>query len=77
MSEPFIGLVAAAAVTTRLKLKMGISFAAEYDPIVQAKQTASLERLPQDRFLSGGGAGEHLEKKCAIIIRCPSVDGPS
>lgn len=62
MSDPFIGLAAAAAVTKTLKLGTGISLVVEHDPIVQAKQVASLDRLSHGRFLFGVGAGWNKEE---------------
>ena len=62
MSDPFIGLAAAAAVTTRLKLGTGISLVTEHDPIVQAKQVASLDRISHGRFIFGIGAGWNKEE---------------
>ena len=62
MSDPFIGLAAAAAVTSRLKLGTGISLVTEHDPIVQAKQVASLDRISRGRFIFGIGAGWNREE---------------
>lgn len=62
MSDPFIGLAAAAAVTKTLKLGTGISLVTEHDPIVQAKQVASLDRISHGRFLFGIGAGWNREE---------------
>ena len=62
MSDPFIGLAAAAAVTKTLKLGTGISLVTEHDPIVQAKQIASLDRISKGRFLFGIGAGWNKEE---------------
>lgn len=62
MSDPFIGLAAAAAVTKTLKLGTGISLVVEHDPIVQAKQVASLDRISHGRFLFGVGAGWNKEE---------------
>lgn len=62
MSDPFIGLAAAAAVTTTLKLGTGISLVTEHDPIVQAKQVASLDRIANGRFIFGIGAGWNKEE---------------
>ena len=62
MSDPFIGLAAAATVTQTLKLGTGISLVTEHDPIVQAKQIASLDRLSHGRFLFGIGAGWNKEE---------------
>ncbi len=62
MSDPFIGLAAAAAVTKTLKLGTGISLVVEHDPIVQAKEVASLDRISQGRFIFGVGAGWNKEE---------------
>jgi probable F420-dependent oxidoreductase len=62
MSDPFIGLAAAAAATKTLKLGTGISLVTEHDPIVQAKQVASLDRISNGRFLFGVGAGWNKEE---------------
>ena len=62
MSDPFIGLAAAAAVTKTLKLGTGISLVIEHDPIVQAKQIASLDRISNGRFIFGIGAGWNKEE---------------
>jgi probable F420-dependent oxidoreductase len=55
--DPFVALAAAAAVTTRLKVGTGICLVTERDPIITAKQVASLDRLSGGRFLFGVGAG--------------------
>ena len=62
MSDPFIGLAAAAAATKTLKLGTGISLVTEHDPIVQAKQVASLDRISKGRFIFGVGAGWNKEE---------------
>ena len=62
MSDPFIGLAAAAAVTKTLKLGTGISLVTEHDPIVQAKQVVSLDRISNGRFIFGIGAGWNKEE---------------
>jgi len=62
MSDPFIGLAAAAAVTTTLKLGTGVSLATEHEPIAQAKRVASLDRISNGRFLFGVGAGWNREE---------------
>ncbi len=62
MSDPFIGLAAAAAATATLLLGTGISLVTEHDPIVQAKQVASLDRISSGRFLFGVGAGWNKEE---------------
>ena len=57
MADPFIGLAAAAAVTKTLKLGTAISIVTQHDPIVQAKQIASLDHISNGRFIFGIGAG--------------------
>ena len=41
--DPFVGLAAAAAVTSKIKLGTGICLVIERDPIVLAKEVASLD----------------------------------
>jgi probable F420-dependent oxidoreductase len=62
LNDPFVMLAAAAAVTERIKLGTGISLVNERDPIVQAKEVASLDRLSGGRFLFGVGAGWNEEE---------------
>jgi probable F420-dependent oxidoreductase len=62
LNDPFVVLAAAAAVTDRIKLGTGICLVIEHDPIVLAKQVASLDRLSKGRFLFGIGAGWNLEE---------------
>jgi probable F420-dependent oxidoreductase len=57
MADPFAGLSAAAAVTTRLRLGTCICLVNQHHPIVLAKQVATLDRLSDGRFLFGVGAG--------------------
>jgi probable F420-dependent oxidoreductase len=60
--DPFVGLTAAAAATTRLKVGTGVCFVAERDPIILAKQAASLDFLSGGRFLFGIGGGWNAEQ---------------
>ena len=48
--DPFVALTAAAAVTTKLKLGTGICLVVERDPIVTAKEVATLDRISNGRF---------------------------
>ena len=57
MLDPFIALMAAGAATERLRLGTGVSLILEHDPIVLAKEVATLDRLCGGRFLFGVGAG--------------------
>jgi probable F420-dependent oxidoreductase len=60
--NPFVALSFAAAATERIKLGTGVCLVTEHDPIVLAKETASLDRLSGGRFLFGVGAGWNLEE---------------
>jgi probable F420-dependent oxidoreductase len=62
LNDPFVCLAAAAAVTRTIKLGTGICLVTEHDPILLAKQIASLDRLSQGRFLFGIGAGWNEEE---------------
>ncbi|MCL6646566.1 MAG: TIGR03619 family F420-dependent LLM class oxidoreductase, partial [Dehalococcoidia bacterium] len=60
--DPFVALSSAAAVTSRLRLGTGICLVVERDPIVLAKQVASLDFVSGGRFLFGIGAGWNEEE---------------
>ena len=60
--DPFVALATAAAVTSRIKLGTGICLVIERDPIVTAKEVASLDVLSGGRFLFGVGAGWNREE---------------
>ena len=62
MSDPFAGLAAAAAVTSRLRLGTGICLINQHHPIVLAKQVATLDRLSDGRFIFGVGAGWNVDE---------------
>ena len=60
--DPFVALTAAAAATTTLKLGTGICLVIERDPIILAKEVASLDRLSEGRFIFGIGGGWNAEE---------------
>jgi probable F420-dependent oxidoreductase len=60
--DPFIALTAAASATTRLRLGTGICLVIERDPIVTAKEVASLDRLSNGRVIFGIGGGWNAEE---------------
>jgi len=60
--DPFVGLAAAAAATTRLKVGTGVCLIIERDPIVTAKEVATLDLISEGRFLFGVGAGWNVEE---------------
>jgi probable F420-dependent oxidoreductase len=55
--DPLVSLATAAAVTTRIGLGTGILLAAQHDPIVLAKQVATLDHLSGGRVTLGVGFG--------------------
>jgi probable F420-dependent oxidoreductase len=55
--DPFCGLAAAAAVTTRLRIGTAICLVPERDPLLTAKEVATIDRLSGGRFEFGIGAG--------------------
>ncbi|MFF8270560.1 LLM class F420-dependent oxidoreductase [Streptomyces sp. NPDC016562] len=60
--DPFVALGQAAAVTERLHLGTGITLVAQHDPIVLAKQIATLDHLSGGRFTLGIGYGWNVEE---------------
>jgi probable F420-dependent oxidoreductase len=55
--DPFVSLTAAAGATQSLLLGTGISLVTQRDPILTAKEVASLDLVSQGRFLFGVGVG--------------------
>ena len=55
--DPFVALSAAAAVTSRIELGTGVSLVAQHDPIVLAKQVATVDHISGGRFVLGVGFG--------------------
>jgi probable F420-dependent oxidoreductase len=60
--DPFLALMAAAAVTRTIKLATGICLLVERDPITTAKEVSSLDQLSNGRVLFGIGAGWNVEE---------------
>jgi probable F420-dependent oxidoreductase len=60
--DPFVALTAAAMATTKLRLGTGICLVIERDPIITAKEAASLDLLSGGRFEFGVGAGWNREE---------------
>ncbi|HEX6458376.1 MAG TPA: LLM class F420-dependent oxidoreductase [Thermoleophilaceae bacterium] len=58
----FVSLMAAAAATERVKIGSGICLVTERDPIVTAKEVASVDVLSGGRMIFGIGAGWNLEE---------------
>ena len=60
--DPFVALAAAAGATTRLKLGFGVLLLIERDPIITAKEVASLDLVSAGRVILGVGGGWNLEE---------------
>ncbi|MEU5432485.1 LLM class F420-dependent oxidoreductase [Streptomyces sp. NPDC020719] len=60
--DPLVALSAISAVTGRLLIGTGILLVAQRDPIILAKQVASLDHLSGGRFLFGVAAGWNREE---------------
>ena len=60
--DPFVALAAAAAVTSTITLGTGVALLAQHDPIVLAKQVATIDQLSGGRFVLGIGFGWNREE---------------
>ena len=60
--DPFITLTAAAAATERLLLGTGVALVIERDPIITAKEVASLDLVSGGRVVFGVGVGWNREE---------------
>ena len=60
--DPFVALARASAVTSSMKLGTGICLVPERNPLLLAKEVATLDMYSGGRFLFGIGAGWHKEE---------------
>jgi probable F420-dependent oxidoreductase len=60
--DPFVALTAAALASQRLLIGTAICLVIERDPIITAKEVASVDRVSGGRFLFGVGAGWNAEE---------------
>jgi probable F420-dependent oxidoreductase len=60
--DVFAALAAAAAATERLKVGTGVCLVIQRDPIVTAKEVATIDHISGGRFLFGVGAGWNREE---------------
>lgn len=60
--DPFVAVTAAAAATRKLRIGTGICLLIERDPIITAKEVASVDHLSGGRFEFGVGAGWNREE---------------
>src|SRR5260370_31598731 len=66
--DPIVGLTYAAAVTKTIRLATGICLVPEHNPVVLAKQIASLDYLSAGRFALGIGIGWSAEEFQAVGV---------
>ncbi len=64
--NPFIGLAMAAGLTKRIKLGTGICLVPEHEPLILAKQVATLDYISNGRFMFGIGAG-WMREECELF----------
>ena len=62
IADPFVGLAMAAAVTTTIKLGTAICLVPERNPLLLAKEIATLDHFSGGRFIFGIGAGWNREE---------------
>ncbi|MDT5010983.1 MAG: hypothetical protein QOH57_2600 [Mycobacterium sp.] len=60
--DPFVTLAAAAVVTSKIELFTGIALLIQRDPIITAKEAASIDLISGGRFVLGVGAGWNIEE---------------
>lgn len=60
--DPFVTLAAAAVVTQKIELFTGVSLLVQRDPIITAKEVASVDLLSGGRFVFGVGAGWNIDE---------------
>ncbi|MFF3754725.1 LLM class F420-dependent oxidoreductase [Streptomyces sp. NPDC002018] len=60
--DPFVALSAAAAVTERILLGTGVALVGQRDPIITAKEVASLDLVSGGRVIFGVGIGWNREE---------------
>jgi probable F420-dependent oxidoreductase len=60
--DPFVALGAAAASSTRLRIGTGVCLVIQRDPIITAKEVATLDLVSGGRFEFGVGAGWNREE---------------
>jgi probable F420-dependent oxidoreductase len=69
--DPFVTLTYAAAFTSKIRLATGICLLPEHNPLVVAKEIATLDRLSGGRFTFGVGIGWLAEEFAALGIAFP------
>ena len=60
--DPFVALARASGATSTIKLGTGICLVPDHNPLLLAKQVATLDHLSGGRFIFGIGAGSQKEE---------------
>jgi probable F420-dependent oxidoreductase len=60
--DPFVAMATMAAVTERVRFGTGICLVAQRDPVITAKEVATLDHLSGGRFTFGIGFGWNVEE---------------
>jgi probable F420-dependent oxidoreductase len=66
--DPLVGLAFVAAVTTRIRIATGVLLLPQHNPVLVAKQAASLDVLSGGRFVLGVGIGWSSEEFAALGV---------
>ena len=66
--DPLLGLSFIAAVTSRIELATGVLLLPEHNPVIAAKQAATLDLLSGGRFTLGVGIGWSAEEFAALGV---------
>jgi probable F420-dependent oxidoreductase len=66
--DPLLGLTFAAAVTSRIAVATGVLLLPEHNPVLAAKQAATLDVLSGGRFTLGIGIGWSAEEFAALGV---------
>jgi probable F420-dependent oxidoreductase len=66
--DPLVTLSFAAAATSRIRLATGVLLLPEHNPVIMAKQAASLDRLSDGRLVLGVGVGWSEEEFAALGV---------
>jgi probable F420-dependent oxidoreductase len=69
--DPLVALAFVAAVTSRIRIATGILLLPQHNPVVVAKQAASLDVLSQGRFALGIGVGWSSQEFAALGVPFP------
>jgi probable F420-dependent oxidoreductase len=66
--DPLVALALVAAMTSRIRLGTGVLLLPEHNPVLVAKQAASLDALSKGRFVLGVGVGWSAEEFAALGV---------